>query len=56
MDYKTGEADTSKTYLIVDPTGDLMAEVKLPNTYTQNQVDTQMGQLARALGGQWWSA
>lgn len=52
--YRDGEADTSKVYLILEPNGDLIARVTLPNTYTDREVTTQMNAMARALGGQWW--
>lgn len=47
------EADTSKTYYIVEPNGDLIAVVTLPNTYTEEAVAAKLNRMARAIGAQW---
>jgi len=51
--YSDSEADTSKTYWIVEEDGAVIAEVKLPNTYNKATAYTMLGSMARALNGQW---
>lgn len=47
------EADTECTYWIVEENGDLIAEIKLPNTYKKADVAAKLNRIARAIGAQW---
>jgi len=42
-----------REYLLLHENGDIFAEVRLPNTYTEEAVEEIMGAMARATYTQW---
>ena len=51
--YRDDEADTSRTYWIVEENGDVIAEIKLPSTYKKADAYAKLNRMARAIGAQW---
>jgi len=48
--------DTDKLYLLVEENGDIFAEIRLPNTWTEAGVNEWLGAMAQATGTKWTEA